>query len=107
MLDPRNDEALKFMHANSKAKKSNQKPTPPQIFNGEDYCGVSNSICSKIIYATQEPHSYSQGPCEHTGCFYSMTCFQQALQGAFLEISTCGLLQIVDIEKGIIFIYDA
>jgi len=39
VLDPRNDEALKFMHANSKAKKANQKPTPPQIFNGEDYCG--------------------------------------------------------------------
>ena len=35
-----------------------------------------------------------------------MTCFQQALNGAFFKISTCGLLQIVGIEKGIFFIYD-
>ena len=40
-----------------------------------------------------------------TGCFYLLTRFQQALNGAFLEISTCGLLQIVDIEKEIFFIY--
>jgi len=38
-----------------------------------------------------------------TGCFYSMTRFQQALKGAFLEILPCGLLQIVGIEKGIFF----
>ena len=35
-----------------------------------------------------------------------MTPFQQALKGAFFKISTCGLLQIVGIEKGIFFIYD-
>ena len=29
-----------------------------------------------------------------------MTCFQQALKGAFFKISTCDLLQIVGIEKG-------
>merc|ERR1712154_440778 len=39
VLDPRNDEALKFMHANSISKSSKMKPTPPQIFRGEDYCG--------------------------------------------------------------------
>ena len=35
-----------------------------------------------------------------TGCFYSMTRFQQPLNGAFLKISTRGLLQIVDMENG-------
>ena len=39
----------------------------------------------------------------YTRCFYSMTRFQQALKGVFLEISTCGLLQIVDIEKCFFF----
>ena len=29
-----------------------------------------------------------------------MTRFQQALKGAFIKISTCGLLQIVGMEKG-------
>ena len=43
----------------------------------------------------------------NTGCFYSMTLFQQALKGAFFKISTCDLLQIVGTEKGIFFIYDA
>ena len=36
----------------------------------------------------------------NTGCFYSMTLFQQALKGAFFRISTCDLLQIVGAEKG-------
>ena len=40
----------------------------------------------------------------YTGCLWSMTRFQQALKGAFFKISTCGLLQIVGIEKGIFFI---
>ncbi|XP_059150245.1 SH3 domain-binding glutamic acid-rich-like protein 2 [Physella acuta] len=35
VLDPRNDEQLKFMHCNAKPKKPNQKP----VFNGDDYCG--------------------------------------------------------------------
>ena len=35
-----------------------------------------------------------------------MTCFQQALKGAFFKISTCDLLQIVGKEKGIFFMYD-
>ena len=30
-----------------------------------------------------------------------MTGFQQALKGVFFKTSTCGLLQIVGIEKGI------
>ena len=41
---------------------------------------------------------------QNTACFCSMTRFQQALKGAFLRISTCGLLQIVGTEKGIFFI---
>ena len=40
----------------------------------------------------------------NTGCLWSMTRFQQALKGAFLKISTCGLLQIVGMEKGIFLI---
>ena len=32
--------------------------------------------------------------------FFSMTSFQQALKGTFEKIVTCGLLQIVGIEKG-------
>ena len=35
-----------------------------------------------------------------------MTRFQQALKGASLKISTCGLLQIVGMQKGIFFMYD-
>ena len=43
----------------------------------------------------------------YTRCFYSMTRFQQAIKGASLKISTCGLLQIVGTEKMIFFfIYD-
>ncbi|KAH9503651.1 SH3 domain-binding glutamic acid-rich-like protein 2 [Bulinus truncatus] len=40
VLDPKNDEQLKFMHSNSKPKKPNQKPVPPQVFNGDEYCGI-------------------------------------------------------------------
>ena len=35
-----------------------------------------------------------------------MTRFQQAHKGAFFQISTCGLLQIVGIERGIFVMYD-
>ena len=42
----------------------------------------------------------------NTGCVWSMTRFQQALKGAFFKISTCDLLQIVGMEKGIFFIFD-
>ena len=33
-----------------------------------------------------------------------MTHFQQAAKGEFFRISTCGLLQIVGIEKGIFYL---
>ena len=46
-----------------------------------------------------------------TGTFHNTVCslltrVQQALNGAFFKISTCGLLQIVGTEKGICFIYE-
>ena len=43
---------------------------------------------------------------DNTGYLWSMTRFQQDLKGVSLIISTCGLLQIVGIEKGFFFIYD-
>ena len=43
VLDPRNDERLKFMHANATVQKGKRKAVPPQVFNGEEYCGVSKS----------------------------------------------------------------
>ena len=41
--------------------------------------------------------------CQYTGPFSLFTRVQQAI---FFLISTCGLLQIVGIEKWIVFIYD-
>jgi len=52
VLNPKNDEALKFMHANSTPKKPNQKPIPPQIFNGDDYCGDYEKFSESLEWDT-------------------------------------------------------
>ena len=51
-----------------------------------------------IIFMDSQSNSFW-----YTGCFYSMTRFQQALKGTFFEISICDLLEIVGTEKGIFF----
>ena len=38
---PGMDDAKDFMRANSKKKENERHALPPQIFNGEKYCGVS------------------------------------------------------------------
>jgi hypothetical protein len=48
VLDPRNDEQLKFMHSNSTPKKAGQKPTPPQVFNGDTYCGDYDKFAESL-----------------------------------------------------------
>jgi hypothetical protein len=37
------------MRANSKTKEGSTVPLPPQIFNEDDYCGVSTCTCAPII----------------------------------------------------------
>ena len=39
---PGMDEARDFMRANGKKKENERNVLPPQIFNGEKYCGVRN-----------------------------------------------------------------
>ncbi|KAL3882390.1 hypothetical protein ACJMK2_028738 [Sinanodonta woodiana] len=39
IADPTNEEQKKFMRANSKPKEEGKVPLPPQVFNGDDYCG--------------------------------------------------------------------
>ena len=43
---PGMDDAKDFMRANSKKKENERHALPPQIFNGEKYCGVSFSSSS-------------------------------------------------------------
>ena len=40
---PGMDEARKFMRENGKKKDGERNVLPPQIFNGDKYCGVRNS----------------------------------------------------------------
>ena len=44
--DPCREEDRKFMRANSKGRKQGATPLPPQIFNEDDYCGVSGFYSS-------------------------------------------------------------
>ena len=46
---PGMDDAKDFMRANSKKKENERHALPPQIFNGEKYCGVSFSSSPTII----------------------------------------------------------
>lgn len=39
--DTSNEDEKKFMRANSKPKEGQKNPLPPQVFNDEEYCGVS------------------------------------------------------------------
>lgn len=41
ITEPGNEQEKEFMQQNSKTKDS-KFPLPPQLFNEEDYCGVSN-----------------------------------------------------------------
>ena len=47
---PGMDDAKDFMRANSKKKENERHALPPQIFNGEKYCGVSFYLELKIVY---------------------------------------------------------
>jgi len=74
VLDPRNEEALKFMHSNSTPKKPNTKAVPPQIFNGENYCGdyekFSESVEWDQLYEflkIEDPHKTSKASVVITG----------------------------------------
>ena len=47
---PTNEEQKKFMRANSKTKEGSTVPLPPQIFNEDDYCGVSTCTCAPLVH---------------------------------------------------------
>ena len=75
--------------------------------NANQGCQLQSTWTRSIKLLMKKSDSTKQSSEYNTGCFYSMTLFQQALKGAFFKISTCDLLQIVGTEKGIFFIYDA
>ena len=41
---PGKEEEKEFMRTNSKKREGDVNPLPPQIFRGENYCGVSGQI---------------------------------------------------------------
>ena len=41
ITDPSREEDKKWMWEHGTVKEGQRRPLPPQIFNGEDYCGVS------------------------------------------------------------------
>jgi glutaredoxin len=43
ITEPGKENEKEFMQQNSKAKEA-KYPLPPQIFNGDDYCGVSLTL---------------------------------------------------------------
>ena len=59
-----------------------------------------HEIVFKKVKTFYDLSFYGFNKCLTTGCFYSMTRFQQALNGASLKILTCGLLQIVGTKRG-------
>ena len=43
------------MRASAKKKEGQRHALPPQIFNGEKYCGVRQSLMSLLVGLTREP----------------------------------------------------
>lgn len=48
ITEPSREAEKEYMQLNSMAKQS-KYPLPPQIFNDEDYCGVSFSLFSLVL----------------------------------------------------------